>query len=319
MYRVRFDRAEVWGGPGAGAETEVETGTGGNPDSIDVEIYESWLQVAPLAPEPATVSVVGAIATSACAAGSSVDTCTPEHGHAHTHDHAHSHGHIHTDAHYHGHTHDHGHTHEERHVVEQDACDREVEDTLGKYIAEILVKECVNRGVVTQLELTASLEKVDMLGTKSEGPRIVARAWCDSDFKRRLLTDANTALTELGIAGSNSTATTKLVALENTLDIHNVIVCTLCSCYPLSILGLSPPWYKSRAYRARLVRSPRLVLQEFGTVLHAQVQVQVHDSTADCRYIVIPTRPVGTENWTELELQAIVTRDSMIGVRQILL
>jgi len=155
--------------------------------------------------------------------------------------------------------------------VEQAACDVEAEDTLGKYIAEILVQQCIQRGIVTQSELTASLEKVDLLGTKFEGPRIVARAWSDAAFKQRLLADANSALVELGIAGSNSTAPTKLVALENTADVHNVIVCTLCSCYPLSILGLSPPWYKSRAYRARMVRDPRAVLAEFGTVLDAQM------------------------------------------------
>jgi nitrile hydratase len=145
----------------------------------------------------------------------------------------------------------------------------------------------------------------------------VARCWLDSAFKARLLADANSAIAEMGMQGSNGTASTKLTAVENVPGIHNVIVCTLCSCYPLSILGLSPPWYKSRAYRARMVRQPRQVLAEFGTVIPPDVSIRVHDSTADLRYIVIPERPPGTEGWDEGQLQALVTRDSMIGTRRI--
>ena len=119
----------------------------------------------------------------------------------------------------------------------------------------------------------------------------------------------------MGFASSNTTAPTKLTVVENTPTTHNVVVCTLCSCYPLSILGLSPPWYKDRRYRSRIVREPRRVLEDdFGTKIDSNVSVRVHDSTADLRYFVLPLRPAGTEHWSEEELRNIVTRDSLIGV-----
>jgi len=139
---------------------------------------------------------------------------------------------------------------------------------------------------------------------------VVARAWVDPAFKARLLADGTAACLELGI----DIRPTRLVAVENTPEVHNLIVCTLCSCYPRLLLGLPPDWYKSRAYRARAVREPRAVLAEFGTELPDGVTVRVHDSTADMRYLVIPMRPPGTEQLGEAELAALVTRDSMIGV-----
>jgi nitrile hydratase len=142
------------------------------------------------------------------------------------------------------------------------------------------------------------------------GARVVARAWVDTAFKSRLLANGTAACQELGI----EMGPTKLVVVENSRSVHNLIVCTLCSCYPRMVLGLPPDWYKSKAYRARAVREPRAVLAEFGTALSEGVVVRVHDSTADMRYLVLPMRPSGTEGLSEAELAALVTRDSMIGV-----
>jgi nitrile hydratase len=140
---------------------------------------------------------------------------------------------------------------------------------------------------------------------------MVARAWTDPAYKARLLADAKPAATELGI---NVAVAPELVVLENTADVHHVVVCTLCSCYPKAILGIPPAWYKSRAYRSRVVREPRAVLREFGTEIPDHVDVRVVDSTADMRYLILPARPAGTEGWDEARLAALVSRDSMIGV-----
>jgi len=141
---------------------------------------------------------------------------------------------------------------------------------------------------------------------------VVARAWVDDAFRRRLVADANAALDEIGIDMSHW-ARVKLRAVENTERTHNVIVCTLCSCYPVALLGPSPSWYKSDAYRARVVREPRTVLAELGVVLAPDVEVRVWDSTAELRYIVIPSRPEGTDGMRESELAALVSRDALIG------
>lgn len=141
------------------------------------------------------------------------------------------------------------------------------------------------------------------------GAKIVARAWTDPDYKTRLLKDGSAAATELGI----EVGVTKLVVVENTPQIHNLVVCTLCSCYPRMILGLPPDWYKSKAYRSRAVREPRAVLAEFGTHIPESVEVRVHDSTATMRYLVLPQRPPLTERMDEEALAALVIRDSMIG------
>ncbi|HUP96198.1 MAG TPA: nitrile hydratase subunit alpha, partial [Burkholderiales bacterium] len=143
------------------------------------------------------------------------------------------------------------------------------------------------------------------------GARVVARAWMDAEFKALLLRDATTACESMGF--DMTAQDVKLVAVENTPRVHNVVVCTLCSCYPRMLLGLPPAWYKSRAYRARVVSEPRAVLREFGLELPNDVAVRVHDSTADLRYLVVPMRPAGTERLSEAELVPLVTRDSMIG------
>lgn len=148
------------------------------------------------------------------------------------------------------------------------------------------------------------------------GARVVARAWMDPSFKIRLLDDASSAITELGLEGiGNSRA--DLVALANSGQAHNVVVCTLCSCYPWALLGLPPSWYKDFAYRSRVVIEPRAVLEEFGLELEEDVEVHVWDSTADLRYLVIPERPEGTDGMTEEELIELVTRDSMVGVEKL--
>lgn len=175
---------------------------------------------------------------------------------------------------------------------------------------EIAVRELmIEKGVVTQAEVAAQIDAMDAR-SPAQGAAVVARAWTDPAFRARLLADASAAATEMGF----DIGPMKLIAVENTPDTHNVVVCTLCSCYPRNLLGLPPDWYKSRAYRSRTVREPRNVLSEFGLTLPATTTVRVHDSTADMRYIVIPARPDGTDGFDSDTLADLVTRDSMIGV-----
>jgi nitrile hydratase len=157
--------------------------------------------------------------------------------------------------------------------------------------------------------------RIDWLVSRSpaDGARLVARAWVDPDFKKRLLADARSAALELGLDPGPSPV---VVALENTADVHHVVVCTLCSCYPRALLGPPPDWYKSLPYRSRAVTDPRGVLEEFGLELEDDVELRVVDSTADIRYLVVPRRPEGTEGLTEDQLAALVTRDTMIGVAE---
>jgi nitrile hydratase alpha subunit len=175
------------------------------------------------------------------------------------------------------------------------------------YAIESLLLE---KGVLTHDAIRQKLEQIDAI-TPALGAKVVARAWVDPTFKTRLLANAKETIAELGI---DTDALTTLIALENTEQVHNVVVCTLCSCYPRALLGLPPDWYKSLSYRSRVVVDPRGVLQEFGTELPPDVEVRVYDSTADMRYLVIPERPAGTEHLSEEELAELVTRDSMIGV-----
>ncbi|MGE3541004.1 MAG: nitrile hydratase subunit alpha [Candidatus Tectimicrobiota bacterium] len=146
------------------------------------------------------------------------------------------------------------------------------------------------------------------------GATVVARAWVDPAYKRRLLTDGTSAIAELGFGGREGV---DMVVLENTPTVHNVVVCTLCSCYPWPVLGLPPSWYKSYAYRSRVVREPRTVLREFGLELPDSVEIRVWDSNSDIRYMVLPERPAGSEHLSEAELRALVTRDAMIGVARL--
>jgi nitrile hydratase subunit alpha len=177
-------------------------------------------------------------------------------------------------------------------------------------LMEISLRELlVEKGVLTNEQVDAAVE--DMRSrTPERGAKVVARAWVDEGFKKRLLENGTAACEELGL----DVPALKLLAVENTAQVHNAIVCTLCSCYPRMLLGIPPEWYKSRSYRSRMVREPRAVLAEFGLNIPETTQIRVHDSTADMRYIVLPMRPQGTEGWSEERLAALVDRDSMIGV-----
>jgi len=175
---------------------------------------------------------------------------------------------------------------------------------------EIAVRELlVEKRIATAAEITAQIARMDAR-SPALGARVVAKAWTDPDYRARLLADGSAACRELGI----EVDALKLVVVENDARTHNVVVCTLCSCYPRNLLGLPPDWYKSRAYRSRTVREPRRVLEEFGLTLPDDITVRVHDSTADMRYLVLPQRPMGTDGWAADRLATIVSRDSMIGV-----
>lgn len=168
----------------------------------------------------------------------------------------------------------------------------------------------VDKGLVNPDTIDAWVEAYsDEIGPK-RGARVVAKAWSDPQYKQRLMRDAPAAIDELGYLGK---ATAHLKVVENTDDVHNLVVCTLCSCYPFSILGIAPAWYKAAAYRSRAVRDPRGVLAEFGVEIPDEVEVRVWDSTAELRYLVLPQRPPGTEELNEEELAGLVTRNSMIG------
>ncbi len=177
-------------------------------------------------------------------------------------------------------------------------------------IMETALRELlIEKGVFTADDVRREVELMEGRNP-GRGARMVARAWVDPAYKQRLLTNANEAAAELGFEAGAF----RILVMENTPAVHNLIVCTLCSCYPRTLLGLPPAWYKSLSYRSRAVREPRAVLAEFGTVLPDDVEVRVHDSTADMRYMVMPTRPAATEGWGEEALAELVTRDSLIGV-----
>ena len=204
------------------------------------------------------------------------------------------------------HEHDHDHAHLHSHGPFQPDLKEPSED--WEFLEIALRELLIDKGVITAREIEDKIEEWD--GKVPEnGAKVVARAWVDPKFKRRLITDGNKAVAELGFEFPGL----KLVVLENTPKVHHVIVCTLCSCYPRALLGLPPLWYKSREYRARTVREPRAVLREFGTELADSVEVRVVDSTADCRFLVLPRRPAGTVGWSEEQLAKLVTRDAMIG------
>jgi nitrile hydratase alpha subunit len=203
-----------------------------------------------------------------------------------------------------GHHHDHDHTHDHSHDHVHEP--RPEYARLERAVRELLIA----KGVLTAEDIRKQIELMDSRNP-AMGAKIVARAWVDPAFKKRLLANAKAAAEELGVDTAN---TAEVVALENTPDRHHVVVCTLCSCYPKAILGVPPAWYKSSAYRARTVKEPRQVLAEFGTKLPDDVEIRVVDSTADMRYLVIPMRPAGTEGWSEDRLATLVGRDSMIGV-----
>ena len=199
------------------------------------------------------------------------------------------------------------HEHPHRHPFQPD--DDAAPPTESMLMIRALRELLIEKGVYTAEEERQAIERMDAR-SPAAGARMVARAWVDPAYRARLLADGSAAARELGI----DVGPTLLVVVADTEDLHNVIVCTLCSCYPRWVLGLPPAWYKARAYRSRVVVEPRKVLAEFGTLLPDDVAIRVHDSTADMRYLVLPRRPEGTEGWSEEALAAIVSRDCMIGV-----
>ena len=178
-------------------------------------------------------------------------------------------------------------------------------EILSRAMQELMIA----KGVITAEQIRTRMEQFEA-ELPYRGPRVIARAWTDPAFKQRLLENGRKACEEFGL----DMEAEKLVAVENTPQVHNLIVCTLCSCYPRALLGMPPTWYKSENYRRRVVREPRAVLREFGTVIPDSVAVRVHDSNADMRYVVVPMRPAGTEGWSEEKLAEIITRDALVGV-----
>ena len=194
-----------------------------------------------------------------------------------------------------------------RHPPQPDLEDAPV--TRAEVLQVALTELLIDKGVFTAAEMRRQIEVMDSL-SPARGARLVARAWVDEGFKGRLVADSHAAGAELGL----DLGPIPILVMENTPAVHNVIVCTLCSCYPRMLLGLPPDWYKSRAYRSRVVREPRALLREFGTEVADGVEVRVHDSNADMRYMVLPMRPTGSEDLDETALAALVTRDCLIGV-----
>jgi nitrile hydratase subunit alpha len=201
------------------------------------------------------------------------------------------------------------HDHDEDHVKEHD---RPLSGPALRVKA--LESLLVEKGLVDPKALDAVIDLYETKVGPHNGARIVARAWTDPAYKRRLLTDATAAIDEVGFGGRQGE---DMVVLENTPKVHNMVVCTLCSCYPWPVLGLPPVWYKSAPYRARAVIDPRGVLKELGLQLSDEVEVRVWDSTAELRYLVLPERPAGTDGLTEEQLAALVTRDAMVGVAKV--
>jgi len=204
------------------------------------------------------------------------------------------------------HGHDHHHDHDHDHTPITHDGEPGYYELMETALRELLIE----RGLFTAEEIRRQIEVLDSR-TPLLGAKIVARAWVDPAFRAKLLEDGRKTCEEIGISFYDDT---DLIVLENSETVHNLIVCTLCSCYPRPVLGLPPDWYKSRNYRARAVIEPRAVLKEFGTIVSDDVEVRVHDSTAVVRYLVLPKRPAGTEDFSEDQLAALVTRDTMIGV-----
>ncbi|KAL3155266.1 hypothetical protein ABBQ32_013196 [Trebouxia sp. C0010 RCD-2024] len=285
VYRVVFWQKDLWEGY-----------HGTDNDNLEIEIWQSWL-------EPASKEDFDKQQSSRIKAPEGFHN-----GAGHEHDH------------------DHGHEHEEREEVEKKAIKDEGDDAEKCRFIEALIKILTGKGVVSASDITAHIEELESYGGRGLGPRVIARAWSNPEFKKKLLEDGVAGVTELGMEAegwlpyggvtepNGQLSGIILKVVENTPKVHHLLVCTLCSCYPISVLGMAPSWYKARSYRARSVRDPRAVLKEFGTEIPEDVTIQVLDSNADSRFLSIPVRPEGTEGWTEDQLQALVTRDSIVGV-----
>lgn len=246
-------------------------------DTIDVEIYQHWL-----IPASQSFSSTEEGENKVC----------QEHGLSHQHE-------------------DHDHIHEARTIIEQTAINREGMPSSIQHLAESLISALLDKNIINPEELRKQIEINQMAGIEQRGANIVVEAWLNPEYKERLLKDGTKTIAEFLKLDK---VINDYMVVENTDKIHNLIVCTLCSCYPRQLLGLPPGWYKSRSYRVRTPRNPRSVLKEFGTILPNDMKIQVHDSTADLRYLVLPRRPAATQNWSREQLLSIVTRDSMVGV-----
>lgn len=229
-----------------------------------------------------------------------------------------NHDHDGRDCFHHDHSHDHGHgadhSHDPRPLVEERAVHKEGLPRPGKDLFAALYSIVLNKRLVTPDEVRSMMEGLDNAGKNLNGASLVVKAWTDDSFRERLLRDPSKAAMEIGIQTSNPNAPTVLTVVDNTEEVHNLVVCTLCSCYPSGLLGIAPSWYKSAEFRSRAVREPRKVLGDFGTTISPKQSIRVHDSTADHRYLVLPRRPDGTEGWSEEDLRRLITRDCMIGV-----
>lgn len=195
----------------------------------------------------------------------------------------------------------------------------EIEDTVAPRIepalrAEALESLLLERGLVDTKTVETVIRTYETAVGPMNGATVVAKAWTDPEYKKWLLEDGSAAIGSLGFTGPQGE---HMVVVENSPTVHNVVVCTLCSCYPWPVLGLPPSWYKDPAYRSRVVKEPRAVLAEWGTDLAPDVEVRMHDSSAEVRYLVLPERPAGTESMSEEELAGLVTRDAMVGVRKV--
>ena len=199
----------------------------------------------------------------------------------------------------------HDHTADDHHTHTPDPVDPAIR-------TEAIESLLVEAGLIDSARVDALIERYEHDLGPLNGARVVAKSWTDPEYRARLLDDGTAAIAELGYGGAQGE---RMVVVENTDDVHNLVVCTLCSCYPWPVLGLPPSWYKSPEYRARAVREPRAVLEEFGTSLDDDAEIRVWDSSAEIRYLVLPQQPAGTESMTEDELVELVSRDSMIGVR----
>ncbi|KAG7348317.1 NHLP leader peptide domain containing protein [Nitzschia inconspicua] len=287
LYRVEVSMADLW--------PEQSS----SKDTVSVEIYEHWLEQSELDSGHSFQEVA------------LLNHDDDGRDCVHHHQHQHQSHHWADDSHTHNHE---DHSHDPRPIVEERAVHREGHPRPGKELFAALYSVVVNKGLVTQDEIRTMVEGLDNAGKNLNGASLIVKAWTDDVFRERLLQNPATAALDIGIETSNANAPTVLTVVENTEDVHNIVVCTLCSCYPSSLLGIAPSWYKSAEYRSRAVREPRSVLQDFGTNIPSEQTIRVHDSTADHRYLVLPRRPKGTEGWSEEKLRAIITRDCMIGV-----
>lgn len=318
LYTVSFHSRDVWPeGYDSLKETAPELD-----DKITIEIYEGWLK-RPTKDIADCDNVVFSSNRGVNKIGSGDSSVVPG-GHSHRHEHNHESSSFGTEfsaedsqVQEHAHDHNHDHVHESRVTVECRAVGNEQPETPGKRIGEALMRLLLKKQIITSQELRDTVAKLESFGQRLLGADLVVKAWLDENFKNRLLSDAPAAAMEIDVVTSNSNAPTVLRVVECTPTVHHICVCTLCSCYPSGLLGLSPAWYRSRSYRSRTIREPRKVLEEFGTFIDPSVAVHVHDSTADCRYMVLPLRPSGTEGWSAEQLRSIVTRDSMIGISQL--